>query len=283
MDVQNILLGEIANLKLPFVSYPFLDKVRALIKNQFPEGDPERISSQIDYKDLVFRLDQIRNVLYSEPQINSLFLPIINFLNLDPNFLYMDFIRIRCVPHNFHLNPGSESVSYLHRDCWYANPQCQLNLWIPLSDIKLGSGFTIYPDYFHKPIKNNSSFFDYNHWLETGGFQAKPNPRFSEKIFPTVLEPVVRKNILHVFGGYGSMFLFSSHHLHGTENNTMGYSRFSLEIRFILKSWIEDFSGPKNLDNESKGTTLFSMRKFNTYEILPENIIQNFAIASAFH
>lgn len=270
------LAGEIQKLTLPKSLFPFLDALHSKIKSAFPEGEPELISTGLPFLSLNKRMNDLRASVYADRNIKNKFIPILEYLEIPVDEFYSDLFRLRCVPSFFHKKEGSELVQYLHRDPWYANPQCQLNFWIPLSDVSPGSGFGIYPEYFQKPIQNNSYQFDYNHWLETGGFQANESPKLQEKIFPKPDRFPDNSISESIYGSFGDVIVFSSHHLHGTQDNVMNRSRFSLEIRFVLKEWIQNKLGPKNLDNFSKGSTLGEMRQIQTDETLDENLIRDY-------
>ncbi len=274
--LSDALAGEIQKLTLPKSLYPFLDALHSKIKSAFPEGDPELISSGLPFKSLNKRMNVLRASVYDDSNIKKKFIPILEYLEIPVDDFYSDLFRLRCVPSFFQEREGSELVQYLHRDPWYANPQCQLNFWIPLSPVEEGSGFGIYTEYFDRPIPNNSDQFDYSHWLETGGFQANENPKLQEKIFPKPSQLPENSKIDSVYGSFGDVVIFSSHHLHGTQANTMDRSRFSLEIRFVLKEWIQKKLGPTNLDNLSHGTTLGEMTHIQTGQAIEENFIQNY-------
>lgn len=282
MLLESLFAGETFSGRFPNVSYPFLNTIKQYINEEFSEGDPVVVSSQISYLELVRRMKQIRSRIYEDQSLKLYLFPLFESFGMDPNDVYVDLFRLRCVPNGFHTASGSESVLYIHRDPWYANPENQINLWIPITLVKPGAGFAIYPSYFSTPISNNSHLFDYSHWIETGGFQTSTHSRLAEKVFP---KPDTFPNDPHRFsvsGDFGDYFLFSSHHLHGTEENNQGFSRFSLEIRLVLGEAIRNHKGPKNTDNHSTGTTLFDMKQIKTGEILSQDIIQNYVKTSAF-
>lgn len=280
-NLNDILNGSIFKTSLPSSYHFFLNTILYKIHNYFPEGDPTVISSELEFYELNRRMNLLRKEIYADTEIPKLFIGILQYLKIPVANFYSDLFRLRCVPSFFHTNERAKSVSYLHRDPWYANPQCQLNFWIPLTSVKEGCGFGIYPGYFEKSITNDSDKFDYSHWLQTGGFQANSHPRLSEKVFPKPIKGIKTEDEISLYGEFGDVLLFSSHHLHGTQNNTMSKSRFTLEIRFVLSDWILDGKGPKNVDNYSKGSTLFEMKNLLTNLPIENSVIWDYVTKSA--
>ncbi|MCW7503086.1 hypothetical protein [Leptospira paudalimensis] len=282
MDILSLYQGKTYKGSLSNESKSFLNPIHNYIKEEFSKGIPTIESSAIAYPELQTSMANIRSRIYENVSIKGFLFPILEEWNVDTNDVYVDLFRLRCVPNGFHTLECAKSVQYIHRDPWYANPQNQINLWLPITNVELGSGFSLYPSYFEKPISNNSSLFEYEHWKETGGFQTNTtHPRIGEKIFPQPLVEVNDPNPLSVYGDFGDYFIFASHHLHGTNDNTQGYSRFTLEVRFVIGEHTEQHLGPKNIDNESQGTTLFDMKHLLTGEILPSEVIQSYVNESA--
>ncbi|PJZ44493.1 hypothetical protein [Leptospira brenneri] len=281
MLLESLFVGETFSGKFPNESYPFLNTIKQYINEEFSEGDPVIISSQIPYLALAERMKRIRTRIYQNLSLKNYLFPLFESWGMAPTDVYVDLFRLRCVPDGFHKNEGSLSVLYIHRDSWYANPENQINIWIPITTVRPGAGFILYPSYFDLPISNDSHLFDYSHWMETGGFQETTHSRLAEKIFPKPDFSPNDPKRFSVSGGFGDYFLFSSHHLHGTEENNQGFSRFSLEIRFVLGETIRNHRGPKNTDNGSTGTTLYDMPQIITGEKLPDEVIQSYVISSA--
>ncbi len=276
MDINALLLGKIFNRLSPASLNPFLLQIQNRLQSYFPEGDPRQVVACLSSPQLLTRMKLLRDeIISSEPLLHSL-CPVWSELGFDLNEIFLDAIRIRCVPDKFHENVEAKSVSYIHRDPWYANPQCQLNFWIPIYDVEKGAGFSIYPPYFKKAIPNNSDLFDYQEWLELGGFQS--NKVFSDRkqIFPAPLYNLDEVDTVDIHSRAGEMICFASHHLHGTSPNLSGLARFTLEVRFVLRSHLESRVGPKKLDNFSKGSTLIHMYDLFRHEPVPKALIKHY-------
>ncbi|TGL70697.1 hypothetical protein [Leptospira jelokensis] len=277
MEIISLYEGHTDFGKLSQRSKTNLNPIHQYIQDEFQTGDPCLLSSQMPFLQLQNVMAKIRHKIYENHSIANFLIPILEEWNVDPNDVYVDLFRLRCVPNGFHQMEGAESVQFLHRDPWYANPENQINLWLPITKVELGSGFSLYPSYFLNPVENNSHSFDYEHWIETGGFQtSSDHPKIGEKVFPKPTSPVSDPNPLSVAGDFGDYFIFASHHLHGTNDNSQGYSRFSLEVRFVIGEHIKNQIGPKNIDNASKGTTLYEMKNLVNGEVLPTDVIGSY-------
>ncbi|MCW7466801.1 hypothetical protein ND864_13870 [Leptospira levettii] len=282
MDILSLYEGNTYQGSLSNESKSFLNPIHNYINEEFSNGIPTLVSSEISYPELQSSMAKIRSRIYENVSIKGFLFPILEEWKVDTNDVYVDLFRLRCVPNGFHTLEGAKSVQYIHRDPWYANPQNQINLWIPITKVELGSGFSLYPSYFRKPIQNNSSLFQYEHWKKTGGFQTSmTHPRISEKVFPKPSLEVKDPNPLSVYGDFGDYFIFASHHLHGTNDNTQGCSRFSLEVRLVIGEHTKGHIGPKNVDNQSQGTTLYEMKHLMSGGILATEIIQSYVKGSA--
>jgi hypothetical protein len=276
MDTGSILKGSILQKLKPTNLKPFLSEIQNRVHSAFPEGDPRIIASSLTSEFLLQRMHRLREEIKNKPEYLDLLLPVWTELGFDLKEIYLDAIRIRCVPDKFHENQNAASVGYIHRDPWYANPQCQLNFWIPIFPVGQGSGFRIYPTYFDMGIKNNSNTFNYPEWLELGGFQSMASNHLKQQVFPAPLNSPVEDCPIDIFGDVGEMILFCSHHLHGTSPNTSGKSRFTLEVRFVLQSHLEDRLGPKKIDNDSQGTTLIHMYDLFHKKPVSERLIKHY-------
>ena len=274
LSLKQLLDGHIGSGIKPSSLPGYLKLIQKKVEFYFPEGDPRAVVANLSSEELLKRMHELREEIKERGIFFESFLPIWSDLDIDKDEIFMDVIRIRCVPDKFHENTNAKSVAYIHRDPWYANPQCQLNLWIPIYSVAKGSGFRIYQEYFNKPIPNNSHTFDYNQWLLLGGFQSNHTPPGKIRIFPSPNYNPDETNVIDIHGDEGELNIFSSHHLHGTSPNHSGLARFTLEVRFVLQSHLENRMGPKKLDNRSKGSTLRHMYDIKNNKSVTESLIK---------
>ncbi len=274
MDIDSLLNGSVYQNISPKSLIPFLDLVKSTVITHFPEGDPRLVANTLSSQRLLARMRILREEIKTNENIFSLFLPVWTELGFDLDEIYLDAIRIRCVPDKFHENLNAQSIAFIHRDPWYANPQCQLNFWIPIFDVEKGSGFKIYPNYFSKPVKNNSNLFNYAEWISLGGFQSTQVLENQKQLFPEPTESINKVGSIDIYGNEASLVCFASHHLHGTSPNLSGKARFTLEIRFVLRSHLESRFGPSKMDNYSQGSTLEHMYDLFSKKHVPKALIQ---------
>ncbi|TGN20991.1 hypothetical protein [Leptospira idonii] len=275
-EAENLLLGKLILHKNITALSSFLSLIQSLVQSSFPEGDPRIISNQLLYEDLSLRMFSLRNRIKEGEDVAEAFFPVWREVGFDPEEIYLDAIRIRCVQNGFQEIEAAKPSAFIHRDPWYANPQCQLNFWIPVYDVMFGSGFRIYPTYFDQAIANDSNLFDYENWIKQGGFQSLRNQEEGKKIFPSSESIPEEMQPYDVYGNSGELFCFASHHLHGTSPNHSGLARFSLEVRFVLESHLEERLGPDKLDNFSKGNTLRHMYKLNGKKPVSDVLIKHY-------
>src|SRR5262249_54764849 len=111
---------------------------------------------------------RLRKTLYTEPPFHQALRDVVASVGFDPRRTAFDPIRLRVVTHRGFENPRAAPVYYAHRDTWYANPQAQITWWIPLHDVGEEETFVFYPDFFERPVSNNSCEFDYDRWMQNG-------------------------------------------------------------------------------------------------------------------
>lgn len=140
----------------------------------------------------------------------------------------------------------------IHRDTWYANPQNQINVWIPLHDVVPENSIVFYPDYFNKPIKNNSSLFDYDTWIKSVGFQKQDGS--TNNFYPEALEIPDENGKKSCTLDYGEYLVFSGAHLHQGVANCGKISRLSIDFRIAAIDPNQDRA--PNVDNKSTGNAV---------------------------
>lgn len=166
--------------------------------------------------------------------------------------MHGDVLRLRSMPHMAHkqgLSPHSYSA---HRDCWYANPQSQINIWIPIFDVTPGQSFAFFPKYFDTAIANSSANFDYDNWSKNVGFQ-KHTKKTDLSAYPVPTEDIIDPAGAAFEAVAGSRVIFSPSHLHQTSLNETGLSRFSVDFRVVETEDIASGAGAPNVDNASRG------------------------------
>tara|TARA_R110002126_G_scaffold279836_1_gene426938 strand:- start:94318 stop:95130 length:813 start_codon:yes stop_codon:yes gene_type:complete len=165
-----------------------------------------------------------------------------------------DVLRLRCSAHNGHLNSAAAHSYAAHRDTWFANPQAQINFWLPLTDVTPQQGFRFYRRYFDRAINNNSDAFDYDDFAQNVGFQSKTQS--PANAYPTN-QDAISNDLGHSFScNAGDLLIFSAAHLHQPEANATGRTRFSVDFRVVDRDDHSVGRGAPNLDNRSVGSAM---------------------------
>lgn len=163
----------------------------------------------------------------------------------------IDRFRLRSVSPGAHHQPEAAAVFYAHRDTWYANPQAQINLWMPLHDVSGQDSFQFFPEFFDRAVANDSETFDFDRFVAVGGFQnsaaRSAHPRWLVDQ-PVPGQPVELKA--------GHCLLFAAAHLHGTLPNLSQQVRFSIDLRLVHKEDHACGRGAPNADNRSRGSSI---------------------------
>lgn len=201
--------------------------------------------------DFLARLQQVRQELSQSPW-GSRCREFLGSLGIDLDEFALDRFRLRGVAPGAESIPAAAAAFYAHRDCWYANPQAQINLWMPLHDVDGSSSFGFYPELFAVPVENDSDGFDYADFVEHGGFQSTarvpvhPHWTAAEQPDPSYCVELKR----------GSLLLFSASHLHRSLPNRSGRVRFSIDLRLVHRQDHAQGMGAPNCDNRCRGSAL---------------------------
>ncbi len=226
------------------------------LKENLNTNDPKNFEHTISNEEFHFRTSKLKTIFSKSSKTKTLVRIILEELNFKITTSYFDLVRLRCITSYAHRVKAAKPAFAVHRDTWYANPETQINFWIPLFDVSKKDTFSFYPDFFLKPVKNNSNEFDYNSWKKIGGYQSSKENK--NRIFPELKEKINFKNKLKISCKSGDLLLFSASHLHGTSPNLTSSTRFSLDFRVIDTDDLNK-PYPPNIDNKSKGSILKDM------------------------
>lgn len=238
-----ILSGQANSLQL-------VNDLKSLVGQHFPKATDlqmlhEYYNAQQIWDNLCAARKDIANVQFSRTKVSPIISPLFN-----DNALF-DVLRLRCNPHNGHTNPAAANSYTAHRDTWYANPQNQINIWIPFFDVEENQGFTFFPSFWNKATENDSHEFNYKEWTETTGFQAAEN--INNAKYPSVSGLIQDPQEIKLQCKAGDMVIFAAHHLHQSCQNTSGRTRLSVDFRIVDICDSKAQKGAPNVDNKSTG------------------------------
>ncbi|MFK7767827.1 MAG: hypothetical protein AB8B55_11440 [Mariniblastus sp.] len=254
---ESLYAGDIYLASANEASFHFVKEVSVLIENEL--GGDYRSAHETYSDDAFFeKIGRLRKQIYTSLPFHSLVNHVISSLGFDLNSQAYDPARIRVVSHNGHLTPAAAPVYYGHRDTWYSNPQAMITWWVPLHDVRAEDSFRFYPDYFSRVVQNDSEIFDFDAWTSKDqkkriGWQNKDTGKTAQ--YPS-LQQGVSGNSVPVIAKAGEILLFSGQHLHQTQQNSTGETRFSLDFRTVDLNDSKNGIGAINVDNRSTGSSL---------------------------
>ena len=226
-----------------------VDAVRAVVAMAF-EGEPESAHLRFDTAGFFAALTRARAALASDANIAALTHALLDELGATPSEFAIDQLRLRGVAPGGHHHPETRDAYALHRDTWYANPQAQINVWVPLRPVSVHDGLSLYPEALRRPLRNDSEGFDYATFHALGGFQS--GRVASPATYPRLLEDAPGRAFVSPMRRAG-VALFSAAQLHGPTPHDQPETRFSVDVRVVSRLDQRLGRGAPNVDNRSQG------------------------------
>jgi hypothetical protein len=223
--------------------------VRTVVALAF-EGDPESAHERVDTAGFFAALTRARAALASDANIAVLTHALLAELGATPSEFAIDQLRLRGVAPGGHHHPETRDAYALHRDTWYANPQAQINVWVPLRAVSAHDGLSLYPEVLRCPLRNDSEGFDYAAFRALGGFQS--GRAASPATYPRLLEAAPSPARVSPMRR-ASVALFSAAQLHGPTPHDQPETRFSVDVRVVARLDQRLGRGAPNVDNRSQG------------------------------
>lgn len=178
------------------------------------------------------------------PEFKKLFKIFLKEINFFHENSYWDQFRVRVAPAQNKFNYREASRINSHRDTWGTNIHQQINWWAPISSISETNTMIFYPDYFSKAVKNSTSTWDLNTYLE-----HRKREDFSYPSAPQLLEDLpLDASVLSVNIEPGEILCFSGCHLHSSSKEKSDNTRFSYEIRTICQDDLDNRREAPNTD-----------------------------------
>lgn len=257
---EGIYGGEIFKLPATPASLALVQAVRELTADRLRHlgSDPRQAQFQTGNDDFFKVITGIRQEIAAAESYRHRQEDLLAELGFVLPAIAYDVVRLRAVQHAGHENPRAAAAYFAHRDTWYANPLAQINFWLPLYEVAADQGFSIYPDYFLRPVKNSSAQFDYAEFMKYVGWQnhrAAAAPTF-QAVYPTATEPFDPSQACRFAMRAGELLIFSAAQLHQTFPNLSGETRFSVDFRVVHRADHQAGRGAVNVDTDAVGSTL---------------------------
>jgi len=214
--------------------------------------DPVYAQHELGKADFIARTSQVQDSFKKDDKAKQLFFAVLKECGVDTQNAYYDHFPLRIVPANHqHYTSHRSSVSH-HRDTWGSNLNSQQNWWAPIYDLSEERTIAFFPDYWNKPLANNTADWSFDDYLAKRKIAIKQN-EVGYPIAPTASETVDESHIVKLVIEPGDVLNFASAHLHASVPNTTEAARFSVEMRTLNLHDIHENRVAPNLDNA--GTT----------------------------
>jgi hypothetical protein len=248
---QKLFRGELIQQTSSPASRKLVKAVQEVVTRCFGDS-PESLSSESFRQSLQTARGQVSGPEFCELACASL--PVLGFSSQD---LQVDVVRLRAVSPGLETVEAAAPVFYAHRDTWYGNPKCQINVWLPLHRVDGDNSFRFFTDHFDRPIDNDSWDFVADSFKAEGGFgRVSEQP---ESVYPRALS-LPQGSSWDVEMEEADLLLFSAAHLHQTQVNQTDRIRFSVDFRFFKTEHLTTGKGAPDPDNSSRGLCLESYR-----------------------
>lgn len=232
--------GALFHLPAQPASHTLIEHIRGRLEEHRVDRDPNTFFA---------RLTEARSKLASDEEARLRVRALLGHLGLGPAGYAVDRLRLRAVTREGHRIPEAAPAYFAHRDTWYGNPACQINVWIPVFEVTHAQSFGFYPSAFSKAVDNDSNAFDYDRFIEQVGWQNyQPGPK---PTYPRAL--CALEDPLTFSARAGDILLFSAHHLHATLPNRGEQTRYSVDFRVVHRADHETGRGAPEVDNHSTG------------------------------
>lgn len=245
---------------------------RELTEEAFAPYDPRDAQHSLPVEEYVAILTTLKPRFIHHPQSKRLVQEVLIESGCDPDKTYFDVPRLRTACAGDYLSSGIAYAFKPHRDTWYSPPQCQLNWWLPIYPIESENAMAFHLKYWNTPLRNSSSEFNYQEWIETGrreaaSFIGKDTRRQSEALEPVEMDPQLR-----IVTEPDGLLIFSAAHMHSTVPNTSGRTRLSIDFRTVHLDDLAAKRGAPNLDSQCTGTTIGDYLRVSDLSPVPSEI-----------
>lgn len=215
-----------------------LGRVLALLDGVFEARPPCRAYADLGQDDYRKRIAAARRLFRQNEDIGRLYKSALIAAGCDPETTYADKFTLRnSPPFNTAYAPGFGALPP-HRDSWGSGLDCQINWWMPFFDLTPGRTMALFPDFWDRPVANDSGGWDWRRARTEPDYPALPTAREAPdwgRAVPLMLPP-------------GALAAFSGAHLHASIPNNTDEARISSDTRTIDMKHLREGRGAPNID-----------------------------------
>lgn len=248
---------------------------RQMLEEAFAPHDPRTIHRHLSPEQVAAILGTLKPRFVHHPECKTLIREMMLENRVDIDKTYFDVPRMRSAYPSHFLSSGIAYAFHPHRDTWYSAPMCQINWWFPIYPIEPGNGMGFYPDYFDKPVKNNSEIYNYYEWNTKHRASAAQHVKSDTREQPKPQEKIDPPSLCYV-SPPGSAILFSGAQLHETIPNSTDMARYSIDFRTVHLDDVIAHRGAPNIDSRCTGTTMRDYLRASDLQHIPEDVIKTY-------
>ena len=249
------------------------DFAREMVCDAFAPLDPEIAHRSIPVERYAQILAELKPAFIHHPESKRLIRELLVDLGCDPERTYFDVPRLRSSTPGGYLTTGIAYAFHPHRDTWYSAPRCQLNWWLPMSELRRDNGLAFHPQYWVRPIKNGSRHYNYAEWNRASRFDAAKHIGSDTREQPRAEEPFDWADEIRPLCPPSGLILFSGQQMHSSVENTTERTRFSVDFRTVHLDDALAGGGAPNIDSECTGTTMGDYLRCTDLAHVPQDLI----------
>jgi hypothetical protein len=257
-------------------SREFCRFARGLAEEAFTPLQPAEAQFGLPVEKFAEILAALKPQFIHHPESKQYIRRIFSELGCDLDRTYFDVPRLRTMTHANYMAAGLAYPFHPHRDTWFSAPQCQLNWWIPVYDLRADNTIAFHPRYWDHPIRNSSRDYNYYKWNKESRRLAATQIRTETRKQPQAEEPFEKEPQIRLVCPAGGIIIFAGAYMHSTVPNTSGCTRFSIDFRSVNLDDVLHKAGAPNIDSECTGTTLRDFLRAGDLQRLPEEIASTY-------
>jgi len=218
-----------------------------LSKTVFQPFEPEYAHQCLSITEYSNRITLLCKAFSNEKRVRQILAHLLDVLGIEKSDAFCDRFVLRIVPPEGGHQTDRAKKLWAHRDTWCSNVYQQINLWAPICPISRTRTITLFPDYWLKPIANNSEDWDIAELRRS----RHCNNKSQYPTIPSLLEET-RGVRVSVIAEPGDMVAFSGTHLHESTVDDSLRARISFDFRVVnLRDMQSGLSAP-NCDGRAK-------------------------------
>lgn len=253
-------------------SLRLVELARCMLAEAFAPSDPLLAQFSLPVETYAQILATLKPAFIHHPACKQLLPAVLQELGCDPQRTYFDVPRMRSAASGDYLTTGIAYAFHPHRDTWYSAPFCQINWWMPVSQITADNCMAFHPHHWSRPLRNSSAEYNYQEWNRTSRYQAAQQIGVDTRRQPHALEPVQLEPQIRLLPPPGGVIVFSAAQLHSTVPNASNYTRFSVDFRTVQLDDVVTQRGAPNIDSYCTGSTMGDYLRCSDLVHLPEQV-----------